>query len=149
MRPVPANNVFPIRNLGNTARVHEGGVRAPPLHPLPLPKRDPGAGRIVVKVAQDPTPLYSGIGAPTGAVRGRSAKREGGGSGRYYRWEPAAKWSSRLGSSFSRARYLDVTRITRMERERRRTGKGRGMSRKKGVEPQHTDIPRGRGMRKR
>lgn len=59
-------------------RAHEGGVRAPPLHPLPLPKRDPGAGRIVVKVAQDPTPLRSGDGAPTGAVRGRNAMRVGG-----------------------------------------------------------------------
>lgn len=61
------------------SRTHEGGVRAPPLHPVPLPERDPGAGRIVVKVAQDPTPLHGGgDGAPTGAVRGRSAMRVGG-----------------------------------------------------------------------
>lgn len=30
-----------------------------------------------------------------------------------------------------------------------RLGKGRGTSRKKGVEPRHTGIPRGRGTRKR
>jgi len=71
--------VVPIRSLSDIAfRVHEGGVRTPPLHPLPLPKRDPGAGRIVVKVAQDPTPLHftslhstpvRGDDAPTGATQ--------------------------------------------------------------------------------
>lgn len=90
MKPILVNNVFPTRNLADI--VHAGaqgwGESSPPLHPLPLPKRDPGAGRIVVKVAQDPTPLHSGDGAPTGAVRGRSAKRgRGTGRGRYYRWE--------------------------------------------------------------
>lgn len=47
-----------------------GRVRdTPPLHPLPMAERDPGAGRIVVEVAQDCTPLHND-GAPTG-VGGR------------------------------------------------------------------------------
>lgn len=59
-----------------------GGEGSPTSPPSPL-KRDPGAGRIVVEVAQDRTPLHHEVVSPTG-VGGRSSVE---GRGETHRWE--------------------------------------------------------------